>query len=71
MARYKIGKLQVKRLIENKAVVDGQGRKFLANKEVKDYLTKFDELNLYDKYDIYIDNGGVDIVHKECLVGVV
>lgn len=64
MSRYKLGKLQVKRLIEGKCVVDGHGRKFAADEETKKYLEIIDSRNLYDKYDIIIDGRAIDIVEK-------
>lgn len=64
MDRYKLGKPQIKRLLEDKPVMDGHGRKFYANEEVKKYLRAIDNKNLYDKFDVIIEDGSLDIVKK-------
>lgn len=65
MAKYILSKLQIKRLIDGKHVVDGHGRKLIAGENVKEILSKIDDSNLYDKFDVIIENGGFDIVKKE------
>ena len=64
MARYRLGKAQIKRLLDNKPVVDGHGRKYLAGGEVKVMLSKIDTHNLYDKFEVFMEDGGLDIVNK-------
>ena len=65
MGKYKISKAQVKRLIEGNPVVDGHGRKFYANGDVKNLLVAIDTRNLYHKYDLIVENGTLDIVTKK------
>ena len=64
MARYKLSKAQIKRLLEDKPVVDGHGIKYLASPEVKARLQRFDEDNLYDKLNVIMDNGALSIEDK-------
>lgn len=64
MARYILGKLQIKRLLEGKFVVDERGRKFVAGDNIKEVLQKLDELNLYDKFEVFIENGQFDMRKK-------
>ena len=65
MTKYKLGKPQIKRLIEGKSVMDGHGRHFYANDDVKDYLHKIHDNNLYDRFDVILEDGGLDIVKKQ------
>ena len=65
MAKYILTKLQIKRLINDKPVIDGRGIKLFASCNVKDVLKKIDELNLYDKCDVVLENGQIDIVKKK------
>jgi hypothetical protein len=65
MSRYKLGKPQIKRLLEGKSVMDGHGRHFYANDEVKKYLHKIHDNNLYDKFDVILEDGAMDIRKKE------
>lgn len=65
MSRYRLGKMQIKRLLEGKPVMDGHGRKFLATENVKEILKRIDDSNLYSKVDVMVENGGLDIVFKE------
>lgn len=65
MSRYKLGKAQIKRLLEDKPIMDGRGRKFIADKETKDMLREYDKNNWYDKFDIIFENGSlVDLVKR-------
>lgn len=64
MSRYKLGKLQIKRLLEDKPVMDGFGRKYFASEELKETLKELDKHNLYDRYDVIMYDGGVDILEK-------
>ena len=66
MAKYILSKLQIKRLLDGNYVVDGHGRKLIADDKTKDVLRELDELNLYDKFDAIIENGKFDVVKKEC-----
>ena len=61
--RYKLTKLQIKRLIDGKPVINGR-QKLYADSKVKDALKAFDERNMYDKYDVILENGGIDIREK-------
>lgn len=65
MGRYKLGKTQVKRLLDGGYVMDGHGRKYKAEKNLKEVLQTIDELDAYDKYDLIIENGEFDLVRKE------
>ena len=65
MGRYKLGKPQIKRLLDGKSVMDGHGMHFYANDEVKYYLHKIHDNDLYDKFDVIIEGGVVDILKKE------
>lgn len=62
--KYRLTKLQVKRLLDDKPVVDSRGRKFFASKEVKDALKMVDENNLYDQFDVFMENNALDIIKK-------
>lgn len=64
MARYILGKLQIKRLLDGKHVMDGHGRKFIAGNNIKEVLQVIDERNLYDEYEVFIENGGFDMRKK-------
>lgn len=64
MAKYVLNKLQVKRLLEDKPVIDCRGRKYLAEKKLKEILQMIDERDLYHKFEIYIENGEIDIVAR-------
>lgn len=64
MARYRLGKAQIKRLLDGKPVVDGHGRKYLADKKVKEILREMDNYNLCDKLEVFMEDGGIDIVRK-------
>ena len=65
MARYIIGKSQIKRLLEGKSIQDIHGRNYCAGGNLKEVLQKLDEYNLYDKYEVIFENGEIDIVKKE------
>jgi len=65
MGRYKLGKPQIKRLLEDKPVMDGHGRKLYANDEVKRELKMIHDNNLYDKFDVIVEGCAMDIVLKE------
>jgi len=65
MGRYKLGKPQIKRLLEDKPVMDGHGRKLYANDEVKRELKMIHDNNLYDKFDVNVEGCAMDIVLKE------
>ena len=65
MARYILTKLQIKRLIDDKPVIDGRGTKLFASGNVKDVLKKIDKLNLYNKFDVVLENGQIDIAEKK------
>ena len=62
--KYRLTKLQIKRLIEGKPVINGR-QKLYADDKVKDALKTFDERNLYDKYDVILEDGGLDIKEKQ------
>ena len=64
MARYILGKPQIKRLLEGKTVMDGRGRKFIAGDNIKEVLQMLDEHNLYDKFEVVIENGQFDMRKK-------
>lgn len=64
MSRYILGKPQIKRLLEGKHVMDGHGRKFIVGDNIKEVLRTLDEYNLYDKFEVYIKNGKLDIRKK-------
>lgn len=64
MARYILGKLQIKRLLDGKHVMDGHGRKFIAGDNIKEVLQKIDECDLYDIFEVFIENGGMDMRKK-------
>lgn len=61
MSRYKLGKLQIQRLIDGKYVVDGHGRKFTVDKQTRKMLK---ELYSSDKYDFIIENREIKIIEK-------
>lgn len=64
MAKYILGKLQIKRLLDGKYVMDGRGRKFIIGDNIKEVLQKIDECDLYDKYEIFVENDGIYIREK-------
>lgn len=64
MAKYILGKPQIKRLLEGKTVMDGHGRKFYAGDNIKEVLQKLDEYNLYDQFEVVIENGSFDMRKK-------
>lgn len=64
MARYILGKPQIKRLLEGKTVMDGHGRKFCVGDDIKEVLQMLDNYNLYDKFEVYIENGKLDMRKK-------
>lgn len=65
MAKYILSKLQIKRLLDGNYVVDGHGKKLIADDNTKDVLRELDKLNLYDKFDAILENGKFDLVKKE------
>lgn len=64
MSRYKLGKAQINRLLEDKPVMDGHGRKFYASDKTKECLQMIYNHNLYDKFDVIVEDGVLDIVKK-------
>jgi hypothetical protein len=64
MSKYTLGKPQIKRLLEGKHVMDGHGRKFIAGDNIKEVLQTLDSYNLYDKFEVYIENGKFDMRKK-------
>lgn len=64
MAKYILTKLQIKRLLDGKHVMDGHGRKFVAGDNIKEVLQKLDEYNLYDKFEVIVENGQLDMRKK-------
>lgn len=62
--RYRLTKTQVKRLIDGKYVTDGSGRKYAAGDNMKEVLQILDEKDLYDKFDVIIEDGKFDLVKK-------
>lgn len=64
MSNYILGKPQIKRLLEGKTVMDGHGRKFCAGDNIKQVLQMLDEHNLYDKFEVVIENGVFDMRKK-------
>ncbi len=64
MSRYRLGKPQVRRLINGDWVMDGHGRKYFANEEVRAGLKNFDDNNRYGGFDIFLENGKIDIYEK-------
>lgn len=64
MAKYILNKPQIKRLLDGNYVVDGCGRKFCASENIKEVLRVLDERNLYDKFNVVIENGIFDIEKK-------
>lgn len=61
MSRYKLGKLQIQRLIEGKWVIDGHGKKLTVDKQTREVLK---ELLDSDEYEAIIDGRELKIVHK-------
>ena len=57
MAKYRIGKSQVKCLLKDKPVVDGCGRRYYAEENLKDVLHLIDIGDAYDMFDIFVENG--------------
>lgn len=64
MSKYRLGKLQIKRLIEGKSVVNGHGQKFYASENIVDTLKEIDTQNLYDELDIICDGRMIVIKDK-------
>ena len=64
MAKYILTKFQIKRLINGQYVIDGHGRKFFAGKEINELLRMIDENNLYNRFDVTIEDGKIDFVKK-------
>ena len=64
MSKYIFGKPQIKRLLEGKTVMDGHGRKYVAGDNVKEVLEMLDKYNLYDKFEVFIENGQFDVRKK-------
>ena len=65
MTRHILNKYQIKRLIDGKEVIDSRGRKFIAGENIKELLRKINEYDLYDQYEVIIENNGMDIRKKE------
>lgn len=64
MARYRVGKAQVKRLLEGKFVTDGEGRNYVTTGELKEFLQMIDDRDLYDRLDLFLENGVMDYEMK-------
>lgn len=64
MAKYILTKLQIKRLLDGKYVMDGHGRKLIAGKNLKELLGTIDDHDLYDKFEVFIENGQLDMRKK-------
>lgn len=64
MVKYRLCKAQIRCLLKGKPVVDGRGRKFYASEKVKETLQLIDSKNAYDKFDIFLDYGCIDIIAK-------
>ena len=62
MSRYKLGRLQIQRLIEGKWVVDGHGKKLTVDKQTREFL-KLEVLDS-NKYDVIIENREIKIIDK-------
>lgn len=60
MSRYKLGKLQIQRLIEGKYVVDGHGKKLTVDKQTREVLKELD----CTKYDVIVENRELKIAEK-------
>ena len=45
-------------------MIDGHGRKFFAGKEINELLRMIDENNLYNRFDVTIEDGQIDFVKK-------
>ena len=67
MATYRISKQQVKRLLSGGYVQDGHGRKLLATDNVKEVIKTIDDNDLYDKVDILLKDGMLDVRRREGL----
>ena len=64
MGRYRLGKPQVRRLINDSFIMDGHGRKYTANKELKETLKEIDDSNTYNEVDILMYDGGIEVRKK-------
>ena len=64
MSKYILGKPQIKRLLEGKTVMDGNGRKFVAGDNIKEVLQTLDDYNAYDIFEVVIDDGKFDMRKK-------
>lgn len=66
MTRYRLGKPQVRRLINGQDVQDGRGRRYAASDEVKKALKEIDDSGAYDRIDIFMRDGGIELVERAC-----
>ena len=64
MSKYILGKPQIKRLLEGKTVMDGNGRKFVAGDNIKEVLQTLDDYNAYDIFEVVIEDGKFDMRKK-------
>ena len=52
--KYRLGKLQVRRLINGGYVADGRGKRYTASKELREALKDIDDKDLYGNIDIFL-----------------
>lgn len=64
MSKYRLSKANVQCLLKDKPIVDGHGRKYYANITLKEALQRIDSNDAYDMFDIFMEDGGIDIVTK-------
>ena len=59
--KYRLTKLQVKRLIDGKSVQTGSGIKIYASESLKEGLKNLDKNNVYPVCDIFLDTSTKEI----------
>ena len=62
--KYRLGKLQVRRLINGGYVADGRGKRYTASKELREALKDIDDKDLYGNIDIFLEDGLIDVARK-------